>query len=146
MAKPRIVIDTNVLASALTSPAGSNRDVLRCCLEGQAEPLIAAALFHEYESVVARRSVQARCPLTPRQRDELINALLGTCVWVRVSFRWRPNLADESDNHLVELAVAGGAAAIVTNNVRDLRSGELVFPGIGIMRPAEFLRSLRRRA
>jgi hypothetical protein len=60
-----------------------------------------------------------------------------------VLFRWRPNLADESDNHLVELAVAGGATAIVTNNVRDLRSGELVFPDIGIMTPAEFLKTLK---
>jgi hypothetical protein len=62
-----------------------------------------------------------------------------------VLFRWRPNLADESDNHLVELAVAGGATAIVTNNIRDLRSGELVFADIGIMTPAEFLKTLRRR-
>ena len=28
-------------------------------------------------------------------------------------------MRDESDNHLVELAVAGGAAAIVTHNVRE---------------------------
>jgi len=27
------------------------------------------------------------------------------------------------DNHLVELAVAGGADAFVTNNVRDIRRG-----------------------
>jgi hypothetical protein len=31
--------------------------------------------------------------------------------------RWRPNLRDEGDNHLVELAIAGGAEAIVTYNV-----------------------------
>ena len=35
--------------------------------------------------------------------------------------------------------------AIVTNNVRDLRSGELVFPDIGVMTPAEFLKAPRRR-
>jgi hypothetical protein len=33
----------------------------------------------------------------------------------------------------------------VTNNVRDLRSGELVFPDISIMTPAGFLKTLRRR-
>jgi len=107
--------------------------------------LISNTLFHEYESLVRRPSVHARCPLTPRERDDLLDAFLGACVWVRISFRWRPNLRDESDNHLVELAVAGGAMAIVTNNVRDLRSGELVFPDIGIMTPAEFMKSLRKR-
>jgi hypothetical protein len=45
----------------------------------------------------------------------------------------------------VELGVAGGAAAIVTNNVRDLRSGELLFPDIRILTPAAFLKTLRRR-
>lgn len=145
MERKRIVVDTNVIASALTNAAGANREILRCCLVGLAEPVIGNALFHEYESVVARSSVNARCPLTPRERDELLDAFLGTCAWVRISFRWRPNLADESDNHLVELAVAGGATAVVTNNIRDLRSGELVFPDIGIMTPAEFLKTLRRR-
>ena len=55
---------------------------------------------------------------------------------------WRPTSADESDNHLMEWAVAGGAAAIITNNVRDLKSGELIFPDIGIMTPASFLKTM----
>lgn len=142
---PRIIVDTNVIVAALTSATGASRDVLRCCLAGLAEPLIGNALFHEYESLVARPSVNSRCPLSPKERDELIDAFLGTCTWVRITFRWRPNLRDESDNHLVELAVAGGALAIVTNNVRDLRSGELIFPEIGVLTPAAFLKTLRRR-
>ena len=137
-----MVVDTNVIVAALTSPAGSNRAVLRCCLAGVVEPLIGNTLFHEYESIVSRKSVQARCPLQPLEREEFLNAFLGRCVWVRISFRWRPNLADESDNHLMELAVAGGAAAIITNNVRDLKSGELIFPDIGIMTPASFLKTM----
>jgi predicted nucleic acid-binding protein len=49
-------------------------------------------------------------------------------------------LRDEADNHLVELAVAGGAAAIVTHNVRDLKNGALLFPSVRIVTPAEFLK------
>ena len=57
---------------------------------------------------------------------------------------WRPNLRDESDNHLVELAVAGGAEAIVTRNVRDFRVGaDLRFPQIRIVTPVQFLRGER---
>lgn len=41
---------------------------------------------------------------------------------------------------MVELAVAGSAAAIVTKNVRDLRSGELYFPGLRVLQPAEALK------
>ena len=45
----------------------------------------------------------------------------------------------EGDNHLIELAVAGSASAIVTNNVKDLRSGELLFPSIRVLTPADLL-------
>ena len=59
-------------------------------------------------------------------------------------FLWRPNLGDEGDNHLIELAVAGAAARVVTHNVRDLRSGQLRFPQLRIETPAEFLRTWRK--
>jgi predicted nucleic acid-binding protein len=60
---------------------------------------------------------------------------------VKVYFLWRPNLPDEGDNHLVELAIAGGANTIVTNNVRDVRRGELSFPDLQILTTAEFLKT-----
>jgi hypothetical protein len=43
---------------------------------------------------------------------------------------WRPSLRDEGDNHVPELAVAGGVPAIVANNVSDFRSSDLRFPGV----------------
>lgn len=138
----RIVVDTNVIASGLTSGDGRNRGVVRACLQRTALPLMGSTLIHEYESVLSRPAVLARCPLSAGEREQLLDAFLSGCEWVRVHFLWRPNLPDESDNHLIELAVAGGASAIVTNNVRDLRSGELLFPDIRILTPARFLESL----
>jgi predicted nucleic acid-binding protein len=61
---------------------------------------------------------------------------------VRIYFLWRPNLPDEADNHIVELAIAGGAEVIVTNNTSDLRSGELSFPQLQVLTPAQFLNSI----
>jgi predicted nucleic acid-binding protein len=62
---------------------------------------------------------------------------------VETFFLWRPNLPDEGDNHLIELAVAGGATTIVTHNVRDLRGGELRFPQIAVETPGEFMKKRR---
>jgi predicted nucleic acid-binding protein len=53
---------------------------------------------------------------------------------------WRPNLQDEGDNFLVELALAGNANSIITNNIRDLRSAELKFPGMNIVTPEQILK------
>jgi len=62
------------------------------------------------------------------------------CRWTRIYFLWRPNLRDEADNHLVELAVAGGAQAVVTRNKRDFRAAELKFENLAALTPAECLR------
>jgi len=58
---------------------------------------------------------------------------------VPIYYLWRPNLPDEADNCLLELAVAGNAAWIVTHNVRDFRNAELNFPEIRIIIPEEVL-------
>jgi predicted nucleic acid-binding protein len=51
-------------------------------------------------------------------------------------------LRDEGDNHVFELAVAGGAEAIVTNNVADFRSADLRFPDLLFVVPRDALREL----
>lgn len=85
-----------------------------------------------------------KSPITAKERMVLLNAFLSMCEWVRVYYLWRPNLPDEGDNHLVELAVAGGAAAIVTNNIRDIQRGELPFPHLQILTPPQFLKTLSK--
>jgi len=138
----RVVVDTSVMVAALNSAAGGSREVLRRCLDGRCLPLIGQKLFAEYEDVLGRLPLFARCPLSPKERDELFNAFLGMCNWTTVFFLWRPNLSDEGDNHLIELAVAGGARSVITHNVRDFQSGELRFPRILIETPGDFLKRM----
>ena len=45
----------------------------------------------------------------------------------------------EADNHLIELAVAAQANAIVTLNVRDIARGELKFPSLRVLTPEQCL-------
>ena len=49
---------------------------------------------------------------------------------VNPHFLWRPNLKDEKDNFLVEMAVASQPCTIITHNVKDFLQGELLFPAI----------------
>lgn len=44
---------------------------------------------------------------------------------------------------LIELALADGAAAIITHNVRDIRRGELLLNGLRVQTPAEYLEGTR---
>lgn len=136
----RIVVDTNVLVSAVLSPDGGARAVLRTCLTEAVQPLIGNALFLEYEDVFARDDIFAESILHRADRDELLDAFLSVCRWINVSFLWLPNLRDEGDNHLVELAVAGNAEAIVTGNLRDFRQPELKLDPLRVITPAEMIK------
>lgn len=137
----RAVIDTSVVVGAMLT-AGTNRGVFRACLTGKVKPLVGTVLFLEYEALVKRPGLFARSPLSARDRMDLLAALASVSEWVEVYYSWRPNLRDEGDNHLIELAVAGAASVIVTNNGRDLRSGELEFPSVRILTPTDMLKEL----
>jgi putative PIN family toxin of toxin-antitoxin system len=134
-----LVIDTNVLVGALLRGGGASRRVLRACLSGHYQALMGAALFTECEDVLARQALWASALVPAKEREEVFDALVSRCRWVEVFFAWRPNLPDEADNHLVELAVAGNARAIVTRNIRDLTRGELRFPGLSVLTPEQCL-------
>lgn len=136
---PRVVVDTNVLVSAfLSKGGGDNREVIRRCLKRQAQPVLGITLFSEYEDVLGREKLMKKCPLAPKDRLMLLEAFLSVCEWVKVYYLWRPNLPDEGDNHLIELAVAGAANAIITNNTRDVKGGDLHFPKTQILTPKQF--------
>lgn len=138
---PRIVVDTSVFISALIGPKGPSRELVRRCLLGTYQPLMGNALFCEYESVIARPEIQSRCPLSADEIEALLAAFLGVCEWVNIYYAWRPNLRDEQDNHVLELAVAGNASSIVTNNLKDFQRSELIFPQLTIQRPEDLIRS-----
>jgi putative PIN family toxin of toxin-antitoxin system len=140
-----LVLDTNVFVSAIMSQQGASRAMLRRCLQGTDEPLMGQALFSEYESVLERTDLFAKAPITKQERETLWHAYLSVCRWVRVYYLWRPNLPDEADNHLVELAIAGGAEYLLTHNVRDFATPEIRFPHLKIRTPNQFLREVGKR-
>jgi putative PIN family toxin of toxin-antitoxin system len=134
-----IVVDTNVFVGACLG-TGASSAVISSCLLGRYQPLIAPALLAEYEDVLSREPLFRGCRLSKIEREELLDIFLACCRWTRIYFGWRPNLRDEGDNHLIELAVAGGATHIVSRNLRDLRGSELLFPQISAVTPAQFLK------
>ena len=137
----RVVIDTNVFVGACMGVGASNA-VVRACLEHRLVPLMGVALLTEFEATLSRDELFARSRLDAAERSMLLDTFLALCEWTRVYFLWRPNLKDESDNHLIELAVAGDADVVVTRNLRDLRSAGLRFEPLRILSPEDFLKEL----
>jgi len=137
----KIVVDTNILINVLIGKHESaSRDIFRKCLKRQYQPLIGNALFAEYNDVFNRDYIVARCPLTDDEKSNLLKAFMNVCQWVRIYYLWRPNLIDEADNHLIELAVAGNAQIVVTRNIKDFKQAQLRFPQFQFLSPEQVLR------
>ena len=134
----KVVIDTNIFLGACLGKGATNL-AIAACLRGQCVPLMGAALLAEFEDVLGREALFERSRLEPEERQTLLDVFLSKCEWVRVYYTWRPNLPDEADNHLIELALAGGAAAIVTHNLRDINGGELRLGNLRVLTPAQCL-------
>ncbi len=142
-APPTVVIDTNVFVGACLG-AGASNEVIALCLRGEVTPLMGTALLAEYEDVLGREPLFERSRLDSAERDELLDIFLARCRWTKIYYAWRPNVPDEGDNHLVELAIAGGAQAIITRNLRDLSRMDLRFPTLRLMTPEDLLREIRK--
>ena len=91
----------------------ASAEVVGSCLAERHKPLVGASLFAEYSDVMNRDELFRDSHLDKAERDELLDIFLACCEWTEIYYGWRPNLRDENDNHLIELAVAGGAQCIL---------------------------------
>jgi putative PIN family toxin of toxin-antitoxin system len=138
----RVVLDTDIIVTALRSATGGSNAVLREAAHGRITPLATPALFLEYEAVLKRPEQRLVHGLGLRDIDRFLSALAAACEAVEVSFQWRPQLSDANDEMVLETAVNGQADALITHNVRDFAKGAERF-GLRVLRPGEFLKELR---
>jgi putative PIN family toxin of toxin-antitoxin system len=134
----RIVVDTNVLVSAMMSGSGAPYFVLQLVLQGAVTLLADSRIFAEYDEVTAR----PRFDFDQRERRTLLDVLSNIAEPV-IASPLRLSLPDPDDRIFVEVAVAGGADAIVTGNTRHFvpKRGELDVP---VLTPRQFVDRLRR--
>jgi putative PIN family toxin of toxin-antitoxin system len=139
----RVLIDTNVFISALLSQESPPSLVMRLCLTKSIKPMMGTTLYTEYCDVCSRDHIFKNSALNKVERYELFDDFISLCEWISVYYLWRPNLRDEGDNHLLELATASQAKYIITGNTKDFEEGDLLFPDITIVTPREFIEQWR---
>jgi predicted nucleic acid-binding protein len=81
--------------------------------------------------------------MNPADVAGFLAALASAAEPVELNFLWRPQLRDPADEMILEAAVNGRAAAVVTHNVRDFRPATTQF-GVQTLTPAEFLKELAK--
>jgi putative PIN family toxin of toxin-antitoxin system len=136
--KPQIVLDTNVLVSALRSSRGASFLLLSRIDSGRFELNVSVALVLEYEEVCKR--MHSHLGLTIAEIDDVIDYMCRVANHRKISFLWRPFLDDPDDDMILELAVASECSHIVTFNQSDF-AGSNHF-GIRVVSPKEMLQEI----
>ena len=141
MKKPlKIVIDTNVLVSALRSQRGWSFDLLERIGTGQFQHVVTVPLVMEYEDVLNR---EGRVPLNAAAIGDVLGYICASGLRQQVHFLWRPKLVDVRDDMVLEAAFNSQCNAIVTWNVRDfVAAGTL---NIEVLSPDLFVKRLLER-
>lgn len=133
----RIVLDTNVLVSALLSPFGTPAEILRLVTTETVRLCHDARILGEYRQVLLRPTF----PFHPLQVEALLDQMESDGVPVTALALSR-RLPDPDDEAFLEVALAGKARYLVTGNLRHFPPGSR--QGVRVVSPREFLEAYRR--
>lgn len=117
--KPRLVLDTNVLITALCNQNGASHLLIRWALADRIVLLASPALWLEYEAVLKRPEIRLRHGIAPEDLDVVLDTLAAHVESVHLSYLWRPQLRDPNDEMVLETALNARADALVTFNTKD---------------------------
>jgi putative PIN family toxin of toxin-antitoxin system len=132
----RIVLDTNVFLVSL-SPFSELAPIFDALLAGRFTLLLSNEVVTEYGEVIGQRYDRETVQDVLRLLVSLQNVEL-----VAPHYRWKLIANDPDDDKFVDLAVAGNADFIVTNDRHFKALEQIAFPSVKTMKAEEFLEML----
>lgn len=135
----RLVLDTNVVVTALRSPTGASAEILRRVRRRKITMIVSVGLFVEYEAVATRAEHLMAAGATVEEVRNVLDVLAGFVEATEMHYLWRPRLRDPDDDMVLEAAVNGRADSIVTFNGRDFGAVPGQF-GVTVVKPNELLK------
>ncbi|MGC9986779.1 MAG: putative toxin-antitoxin system toxin component, PIN family [Polyangia bacterium] len=139
MPGPLVVLDTNVLVSAIRSRRGASFAILDLVGTHRFDVAVSVPLVLEYEDALLRR----RGLFSAQAVRDIIDYLCSVARRQEIFFLWRPLLPDPKDDMVAEVAIAAGAEAIVTYNRRDFGGVEKF--GVAILSPRDLLTKIGKK-
>ena len=137
----QVVIDTNVLVSALLSNRGASYLLLRQVGDARWRINLSVPLVLEYEQTLKR--VCAGGPLTEDDVDSVVQFLWANANLRPIFILWRTFLPDAKDDFVLELAVESRADFLLTFNARDFVGADQF--GVRVISPREFLAIIEQK-
>lgn len=122
----RLVFDTNVLVSSLSSRSATHW-LVQGLREARYEMLVTTEILLEYEEVLRRKYDALTAEYFMAGLSELPNVVLATA-----HYRWQL-LADPDDDKFVDAALAGSAHYLVTEDAHFRPLSKVDFPRVRVI-------------
>ncbi len=136
MKKYKVVIDTNVIVSALRSRNGFSFQLLSMIDDERFKVFISVPVLLEYEDAIKRDKTNIK--LRKTEIDDILNFICLIAEQRKIFYLWRPFLRDPKDDMFLELAVESECDFLITFNKKDFEGIETF--GIKVITPKEFLK------
>jgi putative PIN family toxin of toxin-antitoxin system len=143
----RVVVDTNLIISAILSPEGKPATILRMVLNAELDLVLSPALLEEISLVLNYEKIRKlfiKRSVTPQQIKDALQKIVKTAIVVSGKTKVNRIDKDPSDNMLLSCALEGKADFIISgdHHLTDLVS----FEGISIVNPDIFLKFMKKQS
>ncbi|HEX6302741.1 MAG TPA: putative toxin-antitoxin system toxin component, PIN family [Anaerolineales bacterium] len=132
-----IVLDTNVIISALLSSKASPAEIIQRWEAGEFDIATSPALLIELERALAYERVQKYLRLSKREIKNFLRRFQSSTLTVEPQIPIDVIKSDPDDNRVLECAVAATASFIISGNDHLLELRE--YRGIVILPPTGFI-------
>lgn len=133
----KLIIDTNVIVSALISSSIPTKIIYELVLAKKVETCLSDEIFREYVAVLNRDKF-ANITNFKSKAEIVLNKISDDSIFYKTD-RKVEILSDESDNKFLELASVSSADYLITGNTLDFTMAE--FENTKILTPREFWES-----
>lgn len=140
-----LTLDTNILYQALMSKTGASYFILQQVRNRKIQIALSVPVFFEYQDVLTRDKLLKNFKLQLNDVEKYLRFIAYIGKTFEIYFLLRPNLKDEKDNKIVELAVTSQSDYLITSNIRDFKNAELKFDQLKIITPSEFVKMWRNK-
>ena len=141
-----VVLDTNVIISALYSKKGASYQLLRGAIAGNLRYALSPLLVLEYEGVIHRKIEEGFLRISTNDCEKILDAISSFAKIVWEPLILRPVLLDPSDDKILECAISGNCTHIITFNKKHFPEKIFKLYGIKILTPGEFLKTWREKS
>jgi putative PIN family toxin of toxin-antitoxin system len=138
----KIVLDTNVLVSALINPHGTPAQIIDYVFENKIRLFTSQPILEELERVLSYPKLTKRHGLEREKLKEFIYDLLSIMLLIKGEETIEAIVEDPSDNKYLSCALNAQVDFIISGDVHLLKLGE--YGGIQIVTPAQFLEIMER--